>query len=212
MKKLNRKGFTLIELLAVIVILGIIMVIAIPSFINSVDSAREEQFQNAVDSVSKWMTMQYKQMQLEYEAEPSYMELYNKLTFTSPISINYLDWLRSDATATVLRTHANSFFGGYSYQKVNALKYNISNESKQVLKDAGITNVEVDICTEDNGNDTKCSRESYAHYSGFRLQDETICVRLCAKEGGTFWTNNSDHCKFSTGCITTDFNLIDWVK
>ena len=212
MRKLNRKGFTLIELLAVIVILGIVMVVTIPSIISSVNSAKDKQFQNTVDNVSKWMSTQYKQIQLGYEAETSYMELYNKLTFSSPISMNYLDWLNSEEPAQVLNSHANAFFGGYSYQKVNSLKYNISNESKKLLKDAGILNVEVDICTEANGKDNKCSKETYAHYSGFQLQGEKICVRLCAKEGGIFWTNNSEHCKISSGCTTTSFNLTDWVK
>lgn len=59
MKKLNRKGFTLIELLAIIVILAIIMVVTIPTVLNSMDSAKEKQLQNAVDSVADWVQKQY---------------------------------------------------------------------------------------------------------------------------------------------------------
>ena len=57
--KLNRKGFTLIELLAIIVILAIIMVVTIPTVLNSMDSAKEKQLQNAVDSVADWVQKQY---------------------------------------------------------------------------------------------------------------------------------------------------------
>ncbi len=44
MKQVNKKGFTLIELLAVIVILGVIMLIAIPSINAVLTSARKSSF------------------------------------------------------------------------------------------------------------------------------------------------------------------------
>jgi len=59
MKKLNRKGFTLIELLAVIVILAIVLVVTIPSVLNSMNDARRTSLQNATDTVAEWFTKQY---------------------------------------------------------------------------------------------------------------------------------------------------------
>ena len=59
MKKLNNKGFTLIELLAVIVVLAIIMVVTIPTVLNAMDKAKENQLQNAADSVEEWFEKQY---------------------------------------------------------------------------------------------------------------------------------------------------------
>lgn len=44
MKKLNKKGFTLVELLAVIVVLAFVMVLAAPSVLSSMNSARQSSF------------------------------------------------------------------------------------------------------------------------------------------------------------------------
>ena len=44
MKRLNKKGFTLIELLAVIIILGILMIIAIPSVTSYIQNSRKSAY------------------------------------------------------------------------------------------------------------------------------------------------------------------------
>ena len=59
MKKLNRKGFTLIELLAVIVILAIVLVVTIPSVIDTMNDARDRSLENAANTVEEWFTKQY---------------------------------------------------------------------------------------------------------------------------------------------------------
>lgn len=46
MKKLNTKGFTLIELLAVITIMGVLMMVAIPSVSRTIENSRRDTFAN----------------------------------------------------------------------------------------------------------------------------------------------------------------------
>ena len=44
MKRLNKAGFTLIELLAVITIMGILMMVAIPSVSRTIENSRRDTF------------------------------------------------------------------------------------------------------------------------------------------------------------------------
>lgn len=55
-RKLNSKGFTLIELLAVIVILALIMVIAIPNVLEAMNSSRVSSLHSKAKSVASWYT------------------------------------------------------------------------------------------------------------------------------------------------------------
>ena len=61
-KKINKKGFTLIELLAVIVILAVLMLLALPAALRIMENARKKAFEQEVRSYLKAAQMKYIEM------------------------------------------------------------------------------------------------------------------------------------------------------
>lgn len=51
--KLNKKGFTLIELLAVIIILAVLMLIAVPGIINMMNKSKVNAFRSQSETIYK---------------------------------------------------------------------------------------------------------------------------------------------------------------
>jgi len=51
MKKGNKKGFTLIELLAVIIILGVLMLLAVPMVSENIESSRMKTFESTINTM-----------------------------------------------------------------------------------------------------------------------------------------------------------------
>ena len=62
---MKNKGFTLIELLAVIIILGILMLIAIPSVTNYINNSKKETFVDTVKELVKGATIKVNSGELE---------------------------------------------------------------------------------------------------------------------------------------------------
>ena len=75
---MKKNAFTLVELLAVIVILGLIAAIAVPSVIDTINDSKEKSYQTTIESV-KAATESYMNMSFDnYKAQfvsPGYVNI-----------------------------------------------------------------------------------------------------------------------------------------
>lgn len=76
MKRLNKKGFTLVELLVVIVILGVIMSIAIPSITSSIERSKDKQKTQIIKLIES--------------AGELYVDKHKNIVKTGPITLSQL--------------------------------------------------------------------------------------------------------------------------
>jgi len=66
---MNKKGFTLIELLATIVVLAIVLVITVPTVLNSMSSVRQDALKASADSSSKYYREQLGMLEIGMRQE-----------------------------------------------------------------------------------------------------------------------------------------------
>ncbi|GGD03506.1 prepilin-type N-terminal cleavage/methylation domain-containing protein [Pontibacillus salipaludis] len=124
----DEKGFTLVELLAVIVILGIIAAIAIPSIANVVENGKK-------DSVLRTAEQAVESYRLMYTAEPS-NEVFTDAT-------NGMDVSLSELSSNGYLENTNDFSGTVTSSKDDAGK---------VTYNVNITNGEYKLNTIDGDN------------------------------------------------------------
>lgn len=137
MKRLNKKGFTLVELLVVIVILGVIMSIAIPSITSSIERSKDKQKKQIIKLIE------------------SAGELYvdkHKNTVSPPITLNQLieDGLITKEEMKDPFNEKRTLCGHLSYKKKDGVQWQ-SDESSDACScsDSGT------CCTLENENSIK---------------------------------------------------------
>ena len=86
------KGFTLIELLAVIIILGILMLIAIPSVTSYINNSRKETFLTSSKELLKGATAMVNSGELDvYDPDTTYYIDYEYISTENPFKSPYGD-------------------------------------------------------------------------------------------------------------------------
>ncbi len=94
-KKKNDGGFTLIELLVVIIIIGILSAIALPSFLNQANKAKQSEAKQNVGSMNRAQQSYY----LENSEFGSSVQLLGLGIQTQTVNYSYAVELKNPATA-----------------------------------------------------------------------------------------------------------------
>ena len=130
-KKNGEKGFTLIELLVVIIIIGILAAIALPSFLNQANKARQSEAKSYVGSINRAQQAYYLE---KSQFSPSLASLglgiaastdnygYTISTAAAGTAAAATTGLPAAATVAALPVSGNSLVNAYGVPKKPALK------------------------------------------------------------------------------------------
>ena len=115
---MNKKGFTLIELLAVIVVIGIVGIIVVPSALNIADKSKEASYQILVKNIVTAAENYYQECEyggLSDEKYKNYCKKDNEKIITigglAELGILNAETVNSDATTTVKDPRNNKDIG-----------------------------------------------------------------------------------------------------
>lgn len=92
---MNKKGFTLIELLAVIVVLGVVLILAMPSILDSINASRNASYKVLMGNI--------KTAAETYYQECEYGDLSNKAKYG-----NYACTINNNTITTTIGALANT--------------------------------------------------------------------------------------------------------
>ena len=118
---MNKKGFTLIELLAVIVVIGIVGIIVVPSALNIADKSKEASYQILVKNIVTAAENYYQECEYGGLSDTSKYKNYcskngTKIETTigelAELGILNAETVNSDATTTVKDPRNNKDIGG----------------------------------------------------------------------------------------------------
>ena len=123
---MNKKGFTLIELLAVIVVIGIVGIIVVPSALNIADKSKEASYQILVKNIVTSAKTYYE--------ECEYGDLSNRTKYGS-----YACQINNNTITTTLGTLANT--GMLTVSDIDP-----NNKDKKVVLDPRDTKKNMSAC------------------------------------------------------------------
>ena len=192
MKKMNKKGFTLIELLAVIVILGLLMAIAIPSVTKYITQSRKKTLTSTIGNYISALTSEVNNFEYSFTGDDT--------IYAVPIECIALERGGTNPFGTWFPTNENqwayvlvqyddrnsSYTYGFTFKDSSGYGLNPTSSSKlnakgdQILTSVGKTLKEkntngLTVATiDDEGKITTMVAKAYsAVWEGFKVDDDT---------------------------------------
>ena len=123
---MNKKGFTLIELLAVIVVLGVVLLLAMPSILDSINASRKSSYKILIDNI--------KTAAETYYQECEYGDLSDKNKYG-----DYACKIDGNTITTTIRALANTGILKVSADDSGKLNVTDPRDNKKNLNDCEIT-------------------------------------------------------------------------
>ena len=183
----NKKGFTLIELLAVIVILGLLMAIAIPSVTKYITQSRKKTVTTTIGNYISALTNQVNDMEYIFTA--------TNTIYAVPIECVALErggtdpfgeWYQANSVywAYVLVQYddkTSSYTYGFTFK--DSAGYGLYPTTTEKLKESGSQiNTDLDLNRPMSGSITNLTIKD--NWTGFNLDDDTVLVVLEATSEG----------------------------
>ncbi len=207
-KRKHSKAFTLIELLAVIIILGVLMIVAIPAVTSYISESRKSSYATTAQNIVSGARTLVNSGKLQlYDIEATYYIPYDMVSTENGTSTPYGDFQEAYIVATYDGNGYDYYFTGYDTSKtgIYLTPYN-DIDSGKILTGVNRLDTSVSICGKDKiivydktGNvvevkdsddcvnrgeayvpETDCTYKLIANYGSFsRTSDEKeICVHL----------------------------------
>jgi type IV pilus assembly protein PilA len=149
--KREKKGFTLIELLVVMIILGVLVSVSLPNFINQIGKARETEAKNNLGAIAR-------SQQAYHFENRTFADNMNKLTLNGSFSSKYYNFPDPSIVNSTIVKHKATAIDPISDQVRNyatGIYYNASLfditlcQSKDINEDVDVPDTPSGVCTND---------------------------------------------------------------
>ena len=201
MKRMNKKGFTLIELLAVIVILGLLMAIAIPSVTKYITQSRKKTLTNTISNYMAALTTEVNNLSFTFTgADTIYavpieciaLERGGTDPFGKWFPAQNANWayvlVQYDDTNSSY-TYGFTFKDSAGYGLVPTASHKLDEKGSQVVTGTQLSFANLSVGTVEASAAAGSAKTYSATWSGFNVKDTTKLVVLKSEAG----VSNTDH-------------------
>ena len=148
-KKSKKKGFTLIELLAVIIILGVLMIIAIPAVTSYISNSRKSAYVNTAQNIVAGARTKVNDGSLGmYDTDTTYYIPYDLIKGENELKSPYGDFTGAYVVATFSGTNYDYYWTSVDSTKTGMyLTYADSLDSDKIVNDMGSIDTTIGVGT-----------------------------------------------------------------